>query len=285
MDAAEKRYLELLSRSFPTVAKASAEVINLSAILNLPKGTEFFASDIHGEYEAFSHILRNGSGSIRLKIDDVFGGELSKEEKRTLATLIYYPREKSRLELSKVSDVAAWYGKMLPRLIAVCKRAARKYTRSRVRKALPEDFAYIIEELMYADTRNFDKEAYYAAIVDAVVRTGRGPAFVEALCGLIQRLAIERLHIIGDIYDRGPHPDAIMEALIDHHSVDIQWGNHDIVWMGARSANAAVLLMSCETAHVTETFRFSKMPTESISCLWLDSRLMRIRTTPASASL
>lgn len=233
MDAAEKRYLELLSRSFPTVAKASAEVINLSAILNLPKGTEFFASDIHGEYEAFSHILRNGSGSIRLKIDDVFGDELSKEEKRTLATLIYYPREKSRLELSKVSDVAAWYGKMLPRLIAVCKRAARKYTRSRVRKALPEDFAYIIEELMYADTRNFDKEAYYAAIVDAVVRTGRGPAFVEALCGLIQRLAIERLHIIGDIYDRGPHPDAIMEALIDHHSVDIQWGNHDIVWMGA----------------------------------------------------
>ena len=160
MDAAEKRYLELLSRSFPTVAKASAEVINLSAILNLPKGTEFFASDIHGEYEAFSHILRNGSGSIRLKIDDVFGDELSKEEKRTLATLIYYPREQSRLELSKVSDVAAWYGKMLPRLIAVCKRAARKYTRSRVRKALPEDFAYIIEELMYADTRNFDKEAY-----------------------------------------------------------------------------------------------------------------------------
>lgn len=233
MDAAEKRYLELLSRSFPTVAKASAEVVNLSAILNLPKGTEFFASDIHGEYEAFSHILRNGSGSIRLKIDDVFGNELSKEEKRTLATLIYYPREKSRLELSKVSDVAEWYGKMLPRLIAVCKRAARKYTRSRVRKALPEDFAYIIEELMYADTRNFDKEAYYAAIVDAVVRTGRGPAFVEALCGLIQRLAIERLHIIGDIYDRGPHPDAIMEALIDHHSVDIQWGNHDIVWMGA----------------------------------------------------
>ena len=233
MDAAEKRYLELLSRSFPTVAKASAEVINLSAILNLPKGTEFFASDIHGEYEAFSHILRNGSGSIRLKIDDVFGDELSKEEKRTLATLIYYPREKTRLELSKVSDEAAWYGKMLPRLIAVCKRAARKYTRSRVRKALPEDFAYIIEELMYADARNFDKEAYYAAIVDAVVRTGRGPAFVEALCGLIQRLAIERLHIIGDIYDRGPHPDAIMEALIDHHSVDIQWGNHDIVWMGA----------------------------------------------------
>lgn len=131
---------------------------------------------------------------------------------------------------------------------------ARKYTRSRVRKALPEDFAYIIEELMYADTRNFDKEAYYAAIVDAVVRTGRGPAFVEALCGLIQRLAIERLHIIGDIYDRGPHPDAIMEALIDHHSVDIQWGNHDIVWMALRSANAAVLLMSCETARVTEPF-------------------------------
>lgn len=233
MDVTEKRYLELLSRSFPTAAKASAEIINLSAILNLPKGTEFFASDIHGEYEAFSHILRNGSGSIRLKIDDVFGDELSKEEKRSLATLIYYPREKMELVLSQVDDPEAWYGVMVPRLVAVCKRAARKYTRSRVRKALPKDFAYIIEELMTENRHGVDKQAYYAAIIDAVIRTDRGGALIEALCRLIQRLAIDHLHIVGDIYDRGPYPHIIMDTLMEYHSLDIQWGNHDIVWMGA----------------------------------------------------
>ena len=233
MDVTNKRYLELLSRLFPTADKASAEIINLSAILNLPKGTEFFASDIHGEYEAFSHILRNGSGSIRLKIDDVFGDSLTREEKRSLATLIYYPREKTALVLSQVDDAEAWYAVMLPRLVAVCKRAAQKYTRSRVRKALPRDFAYIIEELMTENRHGVDKQAYYAAIIDAVIRTDRGAALVEALCLLIQHLAIERLHIVGDIYDRGPYPHVIMDALMEHHSLDIQWGNHDIVWMGA----------------------------------------------------
>lgn len=227
------RYLELLSRLFPSADKASAEIINLSAILNLPKGTEFFASDIHGEYEAFFHTLRNGSGSIRLKIDDVFGDSLSENEKRSLATLIYYPREKMELVLSQVDDAEAWYAVTLQRLVAVCKRAAQKYTRSRVRKALPKDFAYIIEELMTENRHGVDKQAYYAAIVDAVIRTDRGGALVEALCLLIQRLAIERLHIVGDIYDRGPYPHIIMDALMEHHSLDIQWGNHDIVWMGA----------------------------------------------------
>lgn len=233
MDATDMRYLELLSRLFPSADKASAEIINLSAILNLPKGTEFFASDIHGEYEAFSHTLRNGSGSIRLKIDDVFGDSLSENEKRSLATLIYYPREKMELVLSQVDDAEAWCAVTLQRLVAVCKRAAQKYTRSRVRKALPKDFAYIIEELMTENRHGVDKQAYYAAIVDAVIRTDRGGALVEALCLLIQRLAIERLHIVGDIYDRGPYPHIIMDALMEHHSLDIQWGNHDIVWMGA----------------------------------------------------
>ena len=233
MDATDMRYLELLSRLFPSADKASAEIINLSAILNLPKGTEFFASDIHGEYEAFSHTLRTGSGSIRLKIDDVFGDSLSENEKRSLATLIYYPREKMELVLSQVDDAEAWYAVTLQRLVAVCKRAAQKYTRSRVRKALPKDFAYIIEELMTENRHGVDKQAYYAAIVDAVIRTDRGGALVEALCLLIQRLAIERLHIVGDIYDRGPYPHIIMDALMEHHSLDIQWGNHDIVWMGA----------------------------------------------------
>lgn len=233
MDASEKRYLELLSRLFPSAAKASAEIINLSAVLNLPKGTEFFASDIHGEYEAFSHILRNGSGSIRLKIDDVFGDSLDAEGKRALATLIYYPRETMDLVLPGQAEPERWFAAVLPQLVAMCRRAARKYTRSKVRKAMPADFAYIIEELMTESRNGVDKEAYYAAIVDSVIRTGRARALVEALCQLIQRLAIDRLHIIGDIYDRGPYPHVIMDTLIAHHSIDIQWGNHDIVWMGA----------------------------------------------------
>ncbi len=233
MEADQKRYLELLARSFPTQELAAAEIINLSAILNLPKGTEFFCSDIHGESEAFSHILRNGSGSIRLKVDEAFGDQLTEAEKRELATLIYYPREKAKLILAGVEDERAWYATVVPRLVAVCKRAARKYTASRVRKALPAEFAYIIEELMNEDNHGVDKEAYYAGILDAAVRTGRGIALIEALAQLIQRLAISQLHILGDIYDRGPQPDVIMETLQAQHNVDIQWGNHDIVWMGA----------------------------------------------------
>ncbi len=233
MDVTRKRYLQLLSRSFPTLELASAEVINLSAIMNLPKGTEFFASDIHGEAEAFSHILRNGSGSIRLKVDEVFGDELSEAEKRSLCTLIYYPREKAKLMLADCDDEGAFYATYVPRLVAVVRRAARKYTRSRVRKQLPQEFAYLLEELIASDVDAADKEAYYDGIVNAAVRTGRGVDLIEALAQAIQRLAISRLHIIGDIYDRGPAPDTVMETLIAHHNVDIQWGNHDIVWMGA----------------------------------------------------
>ena len=235
MERAEKRYLELLSQSFPSAAKASAEIINLSAVLNLPKGTEFFASDIHGEYEAFSHILRNGSGSIRLKIEDVFGDALTAAEKRSLASLIYYPRERMELVLAHADDAAAqaWYAEVLPRLVSVCKRAAQKYTRSKVRKALPDNFAYIIEELMTEDRDGVDKKAYYAAIIEAIIRTGRGGDLIEELCLLIQRLSIDHLHIVGDIYDRGPYPHVIMDTLMGYHALDIQWGNHDIVWMGA----------------------------------------------------
>ncbi len=233
MEVNRQRYLQLLSRSFPTLELASAEVINLSAIMNLPKGTEFFASDIHGEAEAFSHILRNGSGSIRLKVDEVFGETLSEQEKSTLCTLIYYPREKAKLMLAAASDEAAWYAKYVPLLVSVVRRAAQKYTRSRVRKQLPHEFAYLLEELIGQDENASDKEAYYAAIVDAAVRTGRGIDLIEALAQAIQRLAISQLHIVGDIYDRGPAPEVVMETLINHHNVDIQWGNHDIVWMGA----------------------------------------------------
>ena len=227
------RYLRLLSRNFPTAASAAAEIVNLNAILNLPKGTEVFASDIHGEYAAFSHLLRNGSGNVRAKIDAALGDELDEAEKSSLATLIYYPVEKMRIELAKVDDEAAWYAKTLLQLVAVSKEASGKYTRSKVHKALPHDFAYIIEELMTESNTGVNKKAYYAAIVDAAIRTGCASDLVKEFCELIQRLAIDHLHIIGDIYDRGPHPDTIMDELMEYHSLDIEWGNHDIVWMGA----------------------------------------------------
>ena len=235
MDERELRYLRLLSQSFPTVADAAAEVINLSAVLSLPKGTEIFASDIHGEHEAFSHLLRNGSGSVRLKIDDAFGDILTADEKRDLATLVYYPREKTALALDGLDRAAAdaWVATAAERLVALCKQASGKYTRSKVRKALPPEFAYALEELMTENNHAVDREAYHRAIIGAVIRTGRGPAFVEALCHLVQRLSVDHLHIVGDVYDRGPAPDAIMDTLAGYHCLDIQWGNHDIVWMGA----------------------------------------------------
>ena len=233
MDANEIRYLELLSRLFPSAAKASAEIINLNAILRLPKGTELFASDVHGEYDAFVHLLRNGSGSIRLKIDDAFGESITPEEKTELATLIYYPHEKMERLLPEIDDVDRWYKVTMLRLVKVCKQSAGKYTRSRVRKALPEDFAYIIEELMTESNLAVVKKPYYNAIIDAVIRTGRSQVLIEAMCMLIKQLSIDHLHIVGDIYDRGPKPDLIMDTLMRFHSLDIQWGNHDIVWMGA----------------------------------------------------
>lgn len=233
MDADELRYLELLSESFPTAADASAEIINLSAILSLPKGTELFASDIHGEYEAFSHLLRNGSGSVRLKIEDAFGTFLSEGEKRELATLIYYPHEKLKIALAQAEDENAWIAAIIDRLVAVAKQASGKYTRSKVRKAFPEEFAYAIDELMTENNNAVDRKAYHRAIIDAVIKAGRGPAFVESLCRLIQRFSLDHLHIVGDVYDRGPAPDAIMDTLSKYHCLDIQWGNHDIVWMGA----------------------------------------------------
>lgn len=232
-DEAEQRYLRLLSNLFPTKSKAAAEIINLNAILNLPKGTEYFASDIHGEHEAFSHILRNAAGSIRLKVDDVFGDRLSDAEKQQLSTLIYYPREKMALILRDIDDKHRWYKQTILRIVDVCRVSAQKYTRSHVRKALPEDFAYIIEELMTIKSDDPNKEAYYDAILEAVIATNRAEDLIEALCLLIQHLAIDHLHIVGDIYDRGPLPHEIMESLMAYHNVDIQWGNHDMVWMGA----------------------------------------------------
>ena len=241
MEEMEYKFLKSLSNQYPTIAAASTEIINLQAILNLPKGTEHFLTDIHGEYEQFCHVLKNGSGSVRRKIDEEFGNTLSEKDKKSLATLIYYPREKLELILQTEDNIEDWYKITLHRLVQITKRVSSKYTRSKVRKALPKDFAYIIEELITEKAEIHDKEAYYNEIIHTIIKIGRAPEFIIALSNLIQRLVIDHLHIVGDIYDRGPGPHIIMDTLKQYHSVDVQWGNHDIVWMGAAAGSLACI--------------------------------------------
>ncbi|MBA2887031.1 fructose-1,6-bisphosphatase [Clostridium beijerinckii] len=227
------RYLELLSKQYPTINEASTEIINLQAILNLPKGTEHFLTDIHGEYEPFIHVLKNASGVIKRKIEDLFGNSLMQSEKKSLATLIYYPEQKLEIVLKQEENIDDWYKINLYRLIEICRYVSSKYTRSKVRKALPKDFTYIIEELLHEQPKGIDKYEYYEQIIRTIIDTDRSKEFIVALSKLIQRLVIDRLHILGDIFDRGPGADIIMDTLVEYHSVDIQWGNHDILWMGA----------------------------------------------------
>lgn len=237
-------YLKSLSKQFPTIADAATEIINLQAILSLPKGTEHFLTDIHGEWEQFNHVLKNGSGSVKRKIDEEFGNTLSARDKRSLATLIYYPREKLEMVIRQEQDqelLEDWYKITLHRLVQMTKRVSSKYTRSKVRKALPQDFSYVIEELITEKEEIQDKEKYYNEILHTIIRIGRAPQCIEALCSLIQRLVVDHLHIVGDIYDRGEGPHLIMDTLSQYHSVDIQWGNHDIVWMGAASGQRACI--------------------------------------------
>lgn len=241
MENMELTYLRSLAKQFPTIAKASTEIINLQAILNLPKGTEHFLTDIHGEAEQFNHVLKNGSGSVRKKIDEEFGNTLSIRDKKSLATLIYYPVEKLDIVLQEEENIEDWYKITLHRLVQMTKRVASKYTRSKVRKALPEDFAYIIEELITEKEEIEDKEAYYNEIIHTIIRIGSAQDFIISLCNLIQELVIDHLHIVGDIYDRGKGPHIIMDTLCKYHSIDIQWGNHDIVWMGAASGHLACI--------------------------------------------
>lgn len=237
----EEKYLRSLSERYPTIAAASTEIINLQAILNLPKGTEHFLTDIHGEYEQFSHVLRNGSGSVRRKIDEEFGNTLSSRDKKALATLIYYPEEKLDIVCAEEENIEDWYKITLHRLVQITKRVCSKYTRSKVRKALPGDFSYVIEELITEKEEVQDKEAYYNEIIHTIIQIGRAPQFIGALSHLIQRMVIDHLHIVGDIYDRGPGAHIIMDMLEEYHSVDIQWGNHDVVWMGAASGHPACI--------------------------------------------
>lgn len=236
----ENKYLRLLAREYPNMEAAASEVVNLSAIRCLPKGTEYFFSDIHGEYEAFLHLLRSASGVIRFKINEVFSRTISEEELDQLAALIYYPEE----YLGKITLTGAaledWQRITIFRLVEVCRAVSSKYTRSKVRKKLPPEFAYIIDELLHADN-DVDKERYYGEIANAIVDNGIAGTFITALCDLIRALSVDRLHIIGDIFDRGPRADIIMEELISFHDVDIQWGNHDISWMGAAAGNQALI--------------------------------------------
>ncbi|HCH97917.1 MAG TPA: class 3 fructose-bisphosphatase [Lachnospiraceae bacterium] len=240
-ESMELKYLKSLARQYPNIAAASTEIINLQAILNLPKGTEHFLTDIHGEYEQFAHVLKNGSGAVRRTIDEVFENTLSNKDKKSLATLIYYPVEKLDIVISEEDNIEDWYKITLHRLVQITKKVASKYTRSKVRKALPKDFAYIIEELITEKADISDKEGYYNEIIHTIIRIGRAQDFIIALSNLIQRLVIDHLHIVGDIFDRGPGPHIILDTLINYHSVDIQWGNHDILWMGAACGQLACI--------------------------------------------
>lgn len=233
--------LKSLARQYPSIAAASTEIINLQSILNLPKGTEHFLTDIHGEFEQFQHVLKNGSGSVRRKIEEEFGNAISNKDKKSLATLIYYPEEKLEIVCKEEENLDDWYKITLHRLVKLVQGVSSKYSRSKVRKALPEDFAFVIEELITEKKEIQDKEAYYNAIIHTIIRIGRAQQFIIALSYLIQTLVIDHLHIVGDIYDRGPGPHIIMDTLMGYHSVDIQWGNHDISWMGAASGHMACI--------------------------------------------
>ena len=235
------RYLELLAKSFPTVAEASTEIINLQAILNLPKGTEHFLADLHGAYPAFQHVLKNASGNIKRKVSELFGNDIRESEKRELCTLIYYPEQKLELVKQTEDDIDDWYHITIHKLVKVCRDVSSKYTRSKVRKSLPQDFSYIIQELLHEHTEDIDKAAYIKGIIDTIIDTGRADDFIITICNVIQRLVIDKLHILGDIFDRGPGAHLILDLLSTYKDWDIQWGNHDILWMGACAGNDACI--------------------------------------------
>ena len=236
--AEQIKILRLLAKEYPGIPAASATLVSLNALCNLPKGTEHFMSDLHGEAEAFEHILNNCSGVIREKVDNIFYRTMSESQRRSFCTLIYYPAEKLEEVRQTGEATDEWYRVTLYRLVDLARSVASKYSRAKVREALPEDFQYIIDELLHTSGEEHDKQAYYQNIIGTVIEVGMAGAFIEALCRLIKRMAVDRLHVVGDIYDRGARPDRILDMLMEHHRVDIQWGNHDIVWMGAAAGSA-----------------------------------------------
>ena len=241
MESTVQKHLNLLSKTYKNIQEVSEEIINLQAILNLPKGTELFLSDIHGEYEAFIHILNNGSGIIKNKIEGIYNNTISEKDRKDLATLIYYPEEKLNIVKKEIDNIDEWYKITLYRLIEVTRAVSSKYTRSKVRKAMPKGFDYIIDELLYRQGNDTNKEQYYHQIIDSIIDLNRADEFIIAISELIKRMAIDHLHIVGDIYDRGPGAPIIMDKLMNFHSLDIEWGNHDILWMGAAAGNEACI--------------------------------------------
>ena len=234
------KYLHLLARDYPSQAAAASEIISTQALLKLPKGTEHFMSDLHGENEAFVHILNSASGVIREKVDQVLGQAVPAGERAELATLIYYPAEKlPQLKAKQPGEAVleGWYSQTLFRLIDICRLVSSKHTRSYVRACLPAGCGYVLDELLHAHFEDHDKDLYYGQIVGSIIENGRADRFITRLCELIKRLAVDKLHIVGDLFDRGPRPDIILDLLLRHHSVDIQWGNHDVVWMGAAAGS------------------------------------------------
>lgn len=250
------KYLQLLAQSFPNISEASTEIINLQAILNLPKGTEHFVADIHGEYEAFLHILKNASGNIQRKVNELFGNLMRESDKRELCTLIYYPDQKLELIKASEENLDDWYHITIHNLVAVCRLVSSKYTHSKVRKALPSDFSYIIQELLHERTDDANKADYVNVIIDTIISTGRADDFIIAISNVIQRLSIDQLHILGDIFDRGPGAHIILDTLSRYHSWDIQWGNHDVLWMGAMAGNRA-----CQCNVIRLSLRYANMTT------------------------
>ncbi|VED30931.1 fructose-1,6-bisphosphatase [Staphylococcus warneri] len=240
----KKKYLDLLSQRFDSAEKLATEIINLESILELPKGTEHFVSDLHGEYESFQHVLRNGSGNVRAKINDIFGETLSEKEINDLAALVYYPEDKLKLvknQFNAKGQLNVWYITTIERLVELIKYCSSKYTRSKLRKALPEQFVYIIEELLYKNNEYQNKKTYYETLVNQVIELEQSDDLIIGLSYTVQRLVVDHLHVVGDIYDRGPKPDKIMDTLINYHSVDIQWGNHDVLWIGAYAGSKVCL--------------------------------------------
>lgn len=250
------KYLQLLAQSFPNIPEASTEIINLQAILNLPKGTEHFVADIHGEYEAFLHILKNASGNIQRKVNELFGNLMRESDARELCTLIYYPDQKLELIKAAEENIDDWYHITIHNLVAVCRLVSSKYTRSKVRKALPRSFSYIIQELLHERIDDANKADYVNVIIDTIISTGRADDFIIAICNVIQRLSIDQLHILGDIFDRGPGAHIILDTLSRYHSWDIQWGNHDVLWMGAMAGNRA-----CQCNVIRLSLRYANMTT------------------------
>ena len=277
-----RRLLELLSQKFPTIQSASTEIINLEAILNLPKGTEHFVADIHGEYEAFRHILKNASGNIKRKVTELFGASMRADDINQLCTLIYYPRQKLALLRNSEPDMDNIYHITLHQLVQVLRRVSSKYTRSKVRKALPKEFAYIIEELLHEAPSGENKQNYYRGILDTIISTGQSEPFIEAICEVIQRLSIDRLHILGDVYDRGPGAHIIMDTLQHYRDYDIQWGNH-CGWVPPPATNVPSPTCSASRS-VTPTWRPWKTATASTWCPWPCSPWRLTATTPARSS-